>query len=299
MVTLKDARDALFGPLPGFAAEPDPHYSALLYDLHGDVRDRLASEWLRFAPLADSQFLKELRLDPHARLWEMRVANILLDAGLDLASSDSGPDFVVTNVRPRIWVECVAAMSGVGDNKVPEPPVGEVFRDNEAPRLLRYSSSILSKHRKWEDKYVPQGYVGADEGHVVALNVARVPMSGVMDHKKLPWIVRMLYGLAHDFVSFSKKGTTRDGVQTRLRLRKPSGTDVTTALFVDPKFASLSGVFYSAADAFNTQQSWAQPVFVHNPNATVPLAPGWLSASPTKTREFYVDEERHIIEFEG
>ena len=27
------------------------------------------------------------------------------------------------------------------------------------------------------------------------------------------------------------------------------------------------------------------------------LAPGWLSGSPTKTREFYVDEERHIIEF--
>ncbi len=292
--TPEEARRALFGMRDGLLAHP--HYSALLYEGHEDVRARLVREWIRFAEFADSQFLAELRRDPHARLWEMRVGSLLMDAGMRLDSSDSGPDLQVTNLGRKAWVECVASTAGVGENEVDEPPVGEVFLDNEAPRLLRWTASIVAKHKKWADKYVPGGYVGADDAHVVALNSGRVPSAGTMDLKRLPWIVRMLYGLGQDFVTFRSDGTTRDGVRHRFRIKNSNGAAITTALFVDPQFASTSGVLFASGDTFNTEQGWARPVFVHNPNAHAPLEVGWLQRGAQAFREFYVNDDRHIVE---
>lgn len=295
--TLEEAQQALFGVQDGLIA--DPHYSALLYEGHGDVRARLVREWIRFSEYADSQFLTELRLDPHARLWEMRVGNLLLDAGMRLDSSDSGPDLLVSNLKRKAWVECVASTAGVGGNEVAEPPVGEVFDDDETPRLLRWTASIVAKHKKWEEKYLPGGYVAVEDAHVVALGSGRVPSAGVMDLKRLPWIVRMLYGLGKDYVAFRSDGTTRDGVHHRPQIKNSNGTLITTALFLDPQFASTSGVLFAASDAFNTEQRWGRPVFVHNPSARVPLEVGWLQQGAGRIREFYVNDDRHVVEVES
>lgn len=291
--TAEEAGCALFGALDGIA--PHPHHSALLYEGHEDVREQLVGEWIRFAQYADSQFLTELRRDPHARLWEMRVGNLLLDAGLRLASSNSGPDLQVTSLKRKAWVECVAATAGVGENEVGEPPVGEVYLDLEEPRLLRWAASISAKHKKWEGKYLPEGYVGAGDAHVVALNSGRVPSAGVMDSKPLPWIVRMLYGLGQDFMTFRRDGTTGDGVHHRFRIKNSNGAAITTAMFVDPQFSATSGVLFASGDTFNTHQEWAQPVFIHNPNARAPLEVGWLQQGARTIREFYVNDDRHIV----
>ena len=76
---------------------------------HKQYRQSIESLWMKFHPLADSQFTGAIASDFPRRFWEMYVGCMLLDAGFSVTSKDAGPDARIETDTTPIWVEADAA----------------------------------------------------------------------------------------------------------------------------------------------------------------------------------------------
>ena len=113
-------------------------------------KEKFDKLWERYAPYADSHFLSQIRINFHQRSWEMYMGNVLLDKGLEIKSTDEGPDFIIENTA---YIECVAPTKGDPGkpDSVPEMFVAtkpEEIRVQDVPvdkMILRITQAIKDK----------------------------------------------------------------------------------------------------------------------------------------------------------
>ncbi len=118
--------------------------------------------------------------------------------------------------------------------------------------------------------------MGAADPVVVAVNGARI--DAAMFEATIPRIVRCLLPIGHEVVHVDRAtGAAVDrSFVYQAQITKRSGSDVSTDLFLDPAYASISGVLYSRAHELNYGTASQDFVFCQNPLATAPLRHGWL-----------------------
>ena len=123
---------------------------------------------------------------------------------------------------------------------------------------------------------------------VVAVN-GRSIRSWVSDGS-IPYVVQAVYPFGLPYVTLDRQSGTvvGEGHTYRPSLTKSNRAPVSTDIFLNPEYASVSAVLYSRADAANPLPAFGHDfILVHNYKAENPLPRGFLGFG----REYAVVEE--------
>jgi len=254
--------------------------------------------WAKYHPYADRHFLVEIRKDFDARFWEMYLACTLLDNGYKISSADRGPDIKVNHSEKTVWIEAIAPTAGdpsspdsVPDNRMrPGHVVAREVPDRQI--IFRYCAAIKEKYCVKYFKYVKDGIVGNDDCYVIAVNGCRVSWSRV-DYEP-PRIVRSVlpFGWPEVTIDTTSHKIVKRGYQYRTYLRKESGSQVDTNIFVKPEYKHISAVIFSNVDVANPTRFMGEDfIIVRNPLALRPLPDDF----PKLGREYWATLSKDTI----
>lgn len=271
-------------------APTDPAYIAVRdRERLADVRSDLRSLWARFRAHAGPRFLERLGQQFQQQYWEMRLGCVLLDLGFRLAPPQPrGPDFdASTPDGVRVYIEAVTAGPGQGPDAVPEPtfgsPVAEKYPTDQV--LLRIRTAIDEKTDQ-RASFVDRGLLDVGVPYVVAINIGGIPRASV--NKTPPTLVQACLGIGPAVVMFDPNGTHDIFLSERDAVRKASGSNVDTHIFLSSSYSWLSGALLSDVSAFRLPIGAGDFQFLHNPGADRPLPRDWFPIGS----EHWVEEGR-------
>jgi hypothetical protein len=276
----------------------DPTYDLYLNEPQAAlVRDRIEEMWAKYEPYCpDTNFLAEARSHFVERTWEMRLGCVLLERGLPLVRGGSvGPDLCI-DVLPRIWVEATAVSSGIGADRVPDRTARAFtaaqrgYTDEELPGIdwhgrppseesviLRCTQALEEKRRKY-DRYLHAGIVKPGDRYIVAMSLAGIDQSSFLcDFDGIPIFLKALFGIGPDRILLSRTDGEDDRLYrpSRPYVAKASGAEVAAHAFASSSHTEISGVFGTCSDIVNASlQAGNEIMFVNNPRAQAPIAPG-------------------------
>lgn len=241
-------------------------------DSEACAEDRLYIEkmWAIFKPYADRNFHDQFQRDFPSRVWEMRLACLLLDQNFKLESSGFGPDLGIRVGGLAVWFEAIAPEPGTNELEIKLPRKDTLRRVPEELIFLRYTSALEGKYAKYCD-YIKKGIVTSKDVFVIALSASKLP--GVrQDDKDIPHIVKVLYGIGDPFFNIQTiTGKIVDsGYTIRESIAKPiSGTDIRTDWFLDKTHEGISAVLYEPDHIKNRPEVWGRSpdsnlILVHN-----------------------------------
>lgn len=233
---------------------------------------RCEALWERFEPYADPEFTKEFRSSFDARYWEMYLTITLQEMGFELNCPKPGPDVGIVFEGRRIWFEATSPDRGKdgSPDQVRLPEYGAYNVPNEK-LILRYLNSISSKkaqHKNW----IVKGIVSKDDAFIVALN----PRSLYYDNSDTvpPRVLQAAFAVGNQFITIDRDTLKQvgGGFHFRDEITKASGAPVSTAVFQQVAYASVSGLLVSRVDVANRPEGLGEDFqLVPNPNATVAL----------------------------
>ncbi|NJC44725.1 UNVERIFIED_ORG: hypothetical protein FHT06_001964 [Xanthomonas campestris] len=236
------------------------------------VAHRMKAEamWEKYAPYADRNFLSSLRIDFHARFWEMLLCTQLLVAGFEVVKeSDAGPEFYVTVNGRRMWIEAVSPKAGIGPDAVPSieygpDAAGTVPIDQI---VLRITAALREKLLHYQ-RARASGRISQEDGYIICINPSQVPHAKFGAEPSYP--SRALYGVGNLTLSIDPStGKVMDQFNAYTpEIIKRSGSIVATSPFFGSEEKTCSAVIYSTMDFFNIDR-YSGPDFevYHNPNA--------------------------------
>ncbi|MBS2031367.1 MAG: hypothetical protein JST54_25935 [Deltaproteobacteria bacterium] len=277
------------------SGDADPSYENIRdSDLFTDVKARIEELWPRFAAVCgdpQAKFLSEARTTFNARVWEMYLACVLMDHGLQLTKPPSnGPDVLAdTAGGRRLWVEAVAPGTGKGDNKV-QRIVGQVGKSrgggtwqqynlDHDKHMLRYLKALEDKLGQLRER-LAAGVVQPDDCYVVAISGANLPDADL--NQEVPYIVKALLGIGDAVmtVPIGSEGVDVDvSHPPRSAIKQSERREVVAGPFWTDEYKLISGVLFSPYDIANTPAHMGDDdlLFVHNPMATSPLPHGTMT----------------------
>jgi type I restriction enzyme S subunit len=263
--------------------------------------------------LADANFIQELCSGDEARYWqrlsESLLAHECVEVGLTLQPSRDGPDFLVLHDGRKIWIEVICPEpTGIPQEWI-ERSTGEVrvvTFPHEAV-LLRWTAAIKEKAEKLlgnpstrRTGYIEKGVVGPDDAYVIAVNGPRLrhpAFASITGISQYPSAVEAVFALGPYAVQFDTRTfkTTGSGHQHRPVIKKPKGQPVPADTFFDKRFERISAILAADIDDTSVIGNAKPMALIHNPNATVPVAPGLLPgewdfvASPNGPDEYLLE----------
>ena len=259
-------------------------------------RERIENLWHRYKPFADANFETEIRNDFYARFWEMYLACFLLDSGHELLKASqrpangAGPDICIRSENPKIWIEAVTPKSGEGQNQVLPPRISEAEYVDEHKIILRYTSSIDDKKRKFIS-YKGKGIVQDTDICIIALNGGAIPSDS---GGEIPYAVQAVlpFGPPYINVSRSTGQVVESGRTWRESIEKPTGSLVSTSSFLMDENAFITGLIFARISPSAGDQEIS---LFHNPKASTPLSHGWIKRGV----EWWVASEENRLKLEG
>lgn len=228
--------------------------------------------WLKFQPYSDQHFLQEFAIDFDARFWEMDLTVALIEKGHRVICPKPGPDVCIESEQ-KVWVEAIAPKAGEGPDKVPSMKSGEVQTLPSDQIILRYTSAIAEKFERYQS-YVSSGIISNNEPYVIAINGCQIPKARLDDN--LPRIVRSVFPIGDEYLTIDRQtGSVKgSGFIFRPSIKKISGSDIPTDLFLREEFAQISAIIFSCSDCCNRPTKGNDWVVVHNPLAINPICAG-------------------------
>ena len=236
-----------------------------------DRREKFDKMWKLFKPLADKNFLPDIRKHFHQRTWEMYLGNVFIKNGLNVSSVSEGPDFIINKEKGNeIFIEAVACEMGTGKDAVPEMFVAEKPEEMRAQNiphdemLLRLANSLDSKYRKYkafiEDEKKP---------YIIAINRAGLQYTDMDTYL----IFKVLFGLGYYSLNIPLGGGTSTNFWTRREyIQKKNGEKVSMTFFEKEEHNIVSAVIYSYEDVLNHPKVIGSDcIIVHNPRAKFPV----------------------------
>lgn len=244
---------------------------------NAQYRNFVEDLWRKYEPYADRHFLTDARDHFLQRFWEMYVCATFLCHGFSVnKKSNEGPEFYVQIAGHRVWIEAIAPNPGDGPDYVSEPPYGEAFDVPSEKIILRYTSALLDKLRKYKE-FCKKGMLLDTDRYVVAINSRGIPHAPY--GSALPYHVHAFLPFGNRTVSIDPKSSkiTDSFLQYRDRVIKLNGKTVSTQPFLDSGYAGISAVIHSAVDCANgPSELGADFDVLHNPLAKCALPTGSL-----------------------
>jgi hypothetical protein len=262
--------------------KPDPYPS--------QMRLFMENLWRKYQPYADKNFKQQLQVDFDSRFWEMYLACTLLENSIRLSSRSAGPDILIDHEDGRIWIEAIAPTSGADNNpdRVPDMKLGVATEVPGDEIILRYRAAIREKYDIKYQGYIASGLIKPTDSYVIAINGCKIG-TAIMETEH-PRILKAVLPIGDlQVIIDTKTGIVVDTkYQLRVKIKKASGADVRTDLFLNPEYASLSGIFYSCASVRKVPNKMGEDfVLIHNPLATNRLSYRFLKIG----REYMATED--------
>lgn len=222
---------------------PDPFYACVRDDpSRKDDRNFVEELWQEYAPYAEPEFLEDAKRDFHAKIWEMYLACVFLKNGFQLQkkTKKEGPDICLLTQSKLIWIEAIAPGSGTGADAVPGYDVSKTPKDKV---LLRFTSAIIEKHKKYQN-YIRDKIISTDDTYIIAVNGGIVPHAIVVD------IVSCLFSYGNPVVIFDKRTMKQVDFRHEYRdtIKKSNDAPVSTNIFEDETYNGISAVLYSVSN---------------------------------------------------
>lgn len=255
-------------------------------------REYLELLWQEASPYVDSDARKKATSDLAAVFWELYLTYALKSAGKDLVprndlgyTNNKGPDLFAKN--PDVWLEAVAVRCGEGQDAI-QPPImkeispgvkmSEVSNYNPDSVVLRLRSVIQDKSKIIQG-YIANGIIQPGQATVIAVSGVALPWSHKNKGNPIPEIVRAVYPANDPGLLINRKTKAVNGtyVEHRDSIKKISGAEVATDIFLGSEFKHISAVLYGEADWVSHPASpGAEFKTVHNLMADTPLPDGWF-----------------------
>lgn len=250
----------------------DPYY--IVSGCIKERRDKFDQLWSIFKPLADENFLSDLKKHFHQRTWEMYLGGILKKKFDNVSSYNTGPDFVIDEGKENeIFIEAVACEKGTTEDAVPEMFVAEKpeeIRALEVPHdemLLRLTNSLDKKYKKYknfiENKKKP---------YIIAVN------RGELEYldPQIPLILKCLFSFGYEHFKIKKVDNhlvyTYAGWTRRDYIEKKDGEKVPMKFFEEEYHNIISAVIYSTETVLNHPEVIGPNcIIAHNPKAKFPI----------------------------
>jgi hypothetical protein len=185
-----------------------------------------------------------------------------------------GPDILIEHKRRRVWIEAIVATDG--DPARPDSAVED--HSGKIPDekiILRYANAINAKHAKYA-AYRNSGIISKDDAYVVAIN--GYPLSYRWAEPEIPRVLKAVFpiGAYEVLIDREKREIVGTRHQFRPAVKKTSGSEVPTQIFLDDHYCDISAVLYSCANGYSNPPMGADFIVVHNPLASQPLPLGMI-----------------------
>jgi hypothetical protein len=259
----------------------DPLYELLRTSTHPvNEQGRRCCEllWADFHSVAEPRFVESFREDVFARFWEMYLGVTMLKRGHELICTGHGPDLGFDFEGQRIWIEAVTLTPGQdgAPDRVPEFAASGTFSYSpERQMLLRYLNAIDEKLRRKYARWVEQEIVHPQDAYVIAINGSNIDMDLLDSFPPRLAQAALPLGSAYAIFSGASETTTAEtdwGLNPQVAIKKLSGSDVPTAVFLSDEGKAIGALLRSSA------RPWAAPAdygsdfeFIRNPWAFSPL----------------------------
>lgn len=199
-----------------------------------------------------------------------------------LKTRAAGPDILIEHGKDKIWIEAIAPTSGSQDNpdQVPGLKFGVVTQVPGDQIILRYSSAISAKYENKYYEYLNKGIISPSDSYVIAINSCNIEITTVLPNSEPPLIFKTVFPVGYRKITDDIKTKKRiwNGFEPRYSIKKATGVEIPTDLFLDQKYSKLSGILYSGVGVRKIYNRMGEDfVFIHNPLAGEnAIAPGFL-----------------------
>jgi hypothetical protein len=152
---------------------------------------------------------------------------------------------------------------------------------------MRYTSALSEKRRKFS-AYMQQGVVRPDDLRIIAISGGGLRSYG--EGLEPPYIVRAVFPIGNMYAALSRESgeIVETGHHFQPSVRRRSGAEISTASFLEPEYAIVSGIVFDAKRLTSfPQPSPSSFIAVRNPLALSPLPPGTIQ----RGREYWAVED--------
>lgn len=245
-----------------------------------NLKNRITELFSFIDGLEDSHFETELDVDPYSRIWEMLVAKTLKESGLQISSSDAGPDFILHCGSQRVCVEAICADEGIPGLPDSVPPIQyKTEAAQEVPMekmVLRVSGALRDKRLKFEH-YLKSGIISSEDICIIAISSSKFSARGA-NYPSLGLQATLGFGGPYVIYDRHEQDFREEGLAFRGAITKANKSNVSTTAFLDPSNSIISGLLYSDESVFSLSYPQTDVTsFIHNPTATHNLNPGTLT----------------------
>ena len=219
----------------------------------------LENNWVKCHSYLDSTFLNEFHKEGRfkERVWELLVANYLVDQGLSLIkkNSNDGPDFCIQpqTTTKKIWIEATFPGPGTRVDAVPNYSYNE--GNGHVPEekiIFRYRNSLEEK----KDQFIANSpkITQVNDGFIVAINGSGIPYAA---HEQLdllhtgwmPKFIKAVYPYGQFKVKYASNFQQKEiHIDWRDKVFKTSGNPVSTDYFLSEESSNISGLLFSNID---------------------------------------------------
>jgi type I restriction enzyme S subunit len=199
-----------------------------------------------------------------------------------------GPDICLRHNNSYIWIEAVAPGPGRGLDAVPPYEFGIPAKVPEEQILLRYTSAIKEKYEVYQ-KYIENNVISSSAPYIIAVNGGKIPYSFMTD--VIPRIIKAVLpiGPYSMTINLETSEIISSEYSYRPEIEKRLGNPVPTNVFLDKKYAGISGVLFSNILVTNADDTKVKDfIFFHNRDANNYLPKGWLKLG----HEYWLEDDR-------
>lgn len=241
-------------------------------------REYIAELWQRYKELADSNFHDQLQRKGnfHSRIWEMRLACILMNKFPKIKSNNKGPDICISLDSIDVHCEAVAPATTEELERNHYQAKTQPMSIPEDETILRFTTSLREKHQRYIC-YLNKGLVKQSDAYIIAISAGNLHWA--YDYSEgISLIVKPLFGIGNLYVSIKvgsgeQVGKGYEHTPTRHKTNRegkkvPIGAD----LFLGKEFYVVSAVLFSPHHVKNRPEVEGSDLeLFRNPFAKVPL----------------------------
>lgn len=234
--------------------------------------------------LADPKFLFELSSSEEQKFWgsisEALVYQLIAEKSVKPpGKSGHGPDFLIFNGSQRIWIEVTCPEPIDLPENWKKVAWGQVSSVPHDLVLLRWASAIKNKAisligdtSREKSGYLQKGIVGPNDAYVIAVNACRLrhgPFPSILGVSQLPYAIEATLPIGpYAFQIDSQSLQVVDsGHQYRPFLLNKNNAEVSTSIFLEPKYNGISAVWALDIDGSSAIGNFEPIALIHNPNA--------------------------------
>lgn len=215
-------------------------------------------KWCDGFPDRDNKFVTEFQTTFNSSFWEIYLYALFREIGIPMNWDHSSPDFMVEYNGKKVVIEATIAAAALG--KTPEwekdlketPPTR--FREMNMESIIRLSNSIISKYRKYKDKYSKLEHV---KGNPFVIAVAPFEQPHFNLQCETP-IMALLYDFYVDEDAYNDNPHLYPNGPPDVNLgfvEKDNGAEIELGLFEDDSLSEVSAIMLSTTATWGKVES--------------------------------------------